>query len=171
MSNKIRIEEYRTKDRILYIHDMLNVEAKRSKISIELHETDQNGNIVTSVYHVAKHTDVKLLCHEIIMGQFAEWYDIKASVVEEKTRVRTITIRKDSKYRQPYILKVENGLGEINQDGIIIMTNVVNSLTLLFPEPEIKRIAMNLLDYIRDWETINFRKRQEAMTVYNEVAK
>jgi len=76
-----------------------------------------------------------------------------------------MTLRKDVKYRQPYVLKIDNGVGEAMDSGAVKMVNATDSLTLLMPEWDARRMAQTVLDYIRDWETINFRKRQEAQTV------
>ena len=45
------------------------------------------------------------------------------------------------------------------------MVKATDSLTIQMPEFEVRKMALVVLDYIREWEMINFRKRQEARTV------
>jgi hypothetical protein len=80
-------------------------------------------------------------------------------------QARVMTLRKDVKYRQPYVLKIDNGMGEAMESGAVKMVRATDSLTLLMPEWDARRMAQSVLDYIRDWETVNFRRRQEAQTI------
>ena len=111
--------------------------------------------------------DFKLVCWDILHGTFVEWTDHKGSVIGggEETQARVLTLRKDAKYRQPYVLKIDNGIGETIGNGAVKMVRATESLTLLMPEWDARRMAQTALDYVRDWETVNFRKRQEAQTV------
>jgi hypothetical protein len=49
--------------------------------------------------------------------------------------------------------------------GAVRMAQATDSLTLLMSEWDARRMAQTVLDYIRDWETVNFRKRQEAQAI------
>ena len=171
---RIQIYKYVTRDRMLEVGDMLSVEAKRSKIAFTLIEFDSDYRAQTRVRHYADAPDLKLVCWDILHGTFAEWTDHKGSRVSrpdipagntEPLQARILTVRKDSKYRQPFVLKIDNGDGEALPGGAVKMARTTDSLTLLMPEWDARRMAQTILDYIRDWETVNFRKRQEAQTV------
>ena len=168
---RVQIAKYVTKDRVLDISDMLNVEQKRSKIAFTLLEFDNTHKAVTKVRHFADADDFKLVCWDILQGNFSEWSDHKGSPISGNTgtnrelQARVLTLRKDVKYRQPYVLKIDNGVGEAMEGGAVKMVQTTDSLTLLLPEFEARRIAQTVYDYIRDWEVIQFRKRQEARTV------
>jgi hypothetical protein len=165
---RVQVYKYVTKDRVLDIGDMLSLEPRRSKIAFTLLEFDENYKAKTRVRHYADVPDFKLVCWDILNGAFAEWTDHKGSPShngEEGMQARVMTLRKDVKYRQPYVLKIDNGVGEAMGSGAVKMVRATDSLTLLMPEWDARRMAQTVLDYIRDWETVNFRKRQEAQTV------
>ena len=119
----------------------------------------------TKVRHYVDSSDFKLVCWDTLNGLLTEWADHKGSPTQEGIQARILTFRRDVKYRQPYILKIDNGEGETFNDGAVKMMKVTGSLTLLMPEFDARRMAQTVLDYIRDWETVNFRRRQEAMTL------
>ncbi|MBC8142422.1 MAG: hypothetical protein H7Y38_13390, partial [Armatimonadetes bacterium] len=110
----------------------------------------------------------KLLCFDILHGFFTEWTDYKGSATKngdtESLQARVMSVRKDAKYRQPFVIKIDNGVGEPLPGGAVKMAEVSDSLTLLLSEWDARKMALAVLDYVRDWETINFRKRQEAQT-------
>jgi len=164
---RVQIYKHVTKDRVLDISDMLNLESRRSKIAFTLLEFDENYKARTRVRHFADTADFKLACWDILNGVFTEWTDHKGSPssANGELQARVLTLRKDVKYRQPYVLKIDNGIGEAMESGAVKMVQATDSLTLLMPEWDARRMAQTVLDYIRDWETINFRKRQEAQTI------
>src|SRR5918911_2857571 len=162
---RVQIFKYVTKDRVLDISDMLSLDSRRNKVSFTLLEFDENYKAKTRVRHFVDVTDFKLVCWDILHGAFAEWTDHKGSAHDEGMQARVFTLRKDVKYRQPYVLKIDNGVGEAVGNGAVKMGRATESLTLLMPEFDARRMAQTVLDYIRDWETVNFRKRQEAQTV------
>ena len=171
---RVQIYKYVTRDRVLDISDMLNLEARRSKIALTLVEYDDKYKAQTRVRHFADAPDFKLVCWDILHGVFSEWADHKGSPAlgsggkdgeANALQARVLTLRKDVKYRQPFVVKIDNGVGESLPGGAVKMAKATDSLTLLMPEWDARRMAQSVLDYIRDWETINFRKRQEAQTV------
>lgn len=164
---RVQIYKHVTKDRVLDISDMLNLETRRSKIAFTLLEFDENYKATTRVRHYADVPDFKLVCWDILNGLFAEWTDHKGSPSHDGQgmQARVMTLRKDVKYRQPYVLKIDNGMGEAMESGAVKMVRATDSLTLLMPEWDARRMAQSVLDYIRDWETVNFRRRQEAQTI------
>ncbi len=163
---RVQIYKYVTKDRVLDISDMLSLDPRRNKVAFTLLEFDENYKAKTRVRHFVDAPDFKLVCWDILHGTFGEWTDHKGSAHEDGFQARVFTLRKDVKYRQPYVLKIDNGVGEaIGGSGAVKMVRATESLTLLMPEWDARRMAQTVLDYIRDWETVNFRKRQEAQTV------
>jgi len=162
---RVQIYKYVTKDRVLDISDMLSLDPKRHKIAFTLVEFDENYRATTRVRHYVDVPDFKLVCWDVLNGVFAEWTDHKGTQHEDGLQARVFTVRKDVKYRQPYVVKIDNGVGEALPGGAVKMVRATESLTLLMPEWDARRMAQTVLDYVRDWETINFRKRQEAQTV------
>ena len=169
---RVQIYKHVTKDRVLDISDMLSLDPRRNKISFTLLEFDEAFKARTRVRHFVDVPDFKLVCWDILHGSFNEWTDHKGSRVaqgatehDDGMQARVLTLRKDVKYRQPFVLKIDNGVGEAIGNGAVKMVRATESLTLLMPEWDARRMAQTVLDYIRDWETVNFRKRQEAQTV------
>lgn len=169
---RVQIYKHVTKDRVLDISDMLSLDTRRNKIGFTLLEFDENYKAKTRVRHFVDVPDFKLVCWDILHGTFTEWTDHKGSPAtrsvaehEDGLQARVLTLRKDVKYRQPYVLKIDNGVGEAIGNGAVKMVRATDSLTLLMPEWDARRMAQTVLDYVRDWETVNFRKRQEAQTV------
>ena len=167
VATRVQVFKHVTRDRILEIGDMLSLEARRSKIAITLVEFDPESHRAQArVRHFVDASDFKLVCWDILNGLFTEWTDHKGSPSGDgSVQARVLTLRKDVKYRQPYVLKIDNGEGETMNGGAVKMVQATESLTLLMPEFDARRLAMTVLDYIRDWETVNFRRRQEAQTV------
>lgn len=162
---RVQIYKYVTKDRVLDVSDMLSLDPKRHKIAFTLVEFDENYRATTRVRHYVDVPEFKLVCWDILNGIFAEWTDHKGTQHEDGLQARVLTVRKDVKYRQPYVVKIDNGVGEALPGGAVKMVRATESLTLLMPEWDARRMAQTVLDYVRDWETVNFRKRQEAQTV------
>jgi hypothetical protein len=163
---RVQIYKHVTKDRLLEVSDMLNLETRRSKIAFTLLEFDENFKATTRVRHYADTADFKLVCWDILNNCFGEWTDHKGSPQhDEGLQARVLTIRRDVKYRQPFVIKIDNGVGESMTGGAVKMVRATDSLTLLLSEWDARRMAQTVLDYIRDWETVNFRKRQEAQTI------
>jgi hypothetical protein len=159
------VYKFVTRDRVLDVSEMLSLESRRSKIAFTLVEFDEAHKATVRVRHFADAADFKLVCWDILYGQFDEWTDHKGTVYDDGVQARVLHLRKDTKYRQPFVLKIDNGAGETMPAGAVKMVEVRDSLTLLLPEFEARKLAQTVLDYIRDWETVNFRRRQEAMTV------
>lgn len=144
---------------------MLSLEPRRNKIAFTLVEFDANKKATTRVRHYADVPDFKLVCWDILQEQFTEWTDHKGTPTHDGLQARVMTIRKDVKYRQPYVVKIDNGVGEELPGGAVKMVEATEALTLLMPEFEARKMAQTVLDYIRDWELVNFKKRQEAQTL------
>ena len=162
---KIQIFRFVAKDKILDITDMLAVDPKRSKLSFTLVEFDEHYKATQRVRHYVDADDLKLVCHDLLAGAFTQFEDQKGSAHDDHTEARVLSLKKETKYRQPYVLRIDNGQGEVYGTGQVKMVKVADSLTLQMPEFEARKMALVVLDYIHQWEMIHFRKRQEARTV------
>jgi hypothetical protein len=163
---RIIIASHISRDRILKVSDALSTDEQHSKVRLDLVELSETGKQLQAVHHWLRIGDAKLIFWDIVNWLFTEWNDHKGSAQGiEPPAARVLSLRKDVKYRQPFVLKMHNGTGERLPDGGVKMVETTESLTLLMPEHDARRLSMTVLDYIRDWETVNFRRRQEAQTV------
>ncbi len=162
---RIQIFRYVAKDLLLDISDLLAYDPKRSKLAVALVEFDEQYRANQRVRHFVDADDCKLLCHDILHGLFTQFKDEKGNERDGRVEARVLTLSKETKYRQPFVLRVDNGDGEIYGSGLVRMVRVTDSLTVQMPEWEARRMALTVLDYVRQWEIIHFRKCQEARTV------
>lgn len=163
--SKIQVFRFVAKDKILDICDLLAFDAKRSKLAFTLVEFDDNNKATQRVRHYVDADDMKLVCHDLLAGTFTAFEDQKGSAHDDFTEARVLSFKKEAKYRQPYVLRIDNGQGEVYGQGQVKMVKATDSLTIQMPEFEARKMALVVLDYIRQWEMIHFRKRQEARTV------
>ena len=162
---KIQIFRFVAKDKIVDLTDLLSFDPKRSKIAFTLVEFDDTNKATQRVRHYVDADDMKLVCHDLLAGTFTAFEDQKGSVHDDYTEARVLSFKKETKYRQPYVLRIDNGQGEVYGQGQVKMVKATDSLTLQMPEFEARKMALVVLDYIHQWETIHFRKRQEARTL------
>ena len=69
---------------------------------------------------------------------------------------RVLTLRKDPKYDNPYVLQIRNGPGQVIGQGAVKMLKAEVSLSLLLPEFDARRLSLVILDYIRAWKQVHF---------------
>ncbi len=162
---KIQIFRFVAKDKILDITDLLAFDPKRSKIAFTLVEFDDNNKATQRVRHYVDADDFKLVCHDLLAGTFTSFEDQKGSAHDDYTEARVLSFKKEAKYRQPYVLRIDNGQGEVYGQGQVKMVKATDSLTIQMPEFDARKMALVVLDYIHEWEMIHFRKRQDARTV------
>ncbi len=162
---KIQIYRFVAKDKILDICDLLAFDPKRSKLAFTLVEFDENYKAIQRVRHFVDADDFKLVCHDLLVGTFTQFDDHKGSAHDDYTEARVLTFKKETKYRQPFVLRIDNGQGEVYGAGQVKMVKATDSLTIQMPEQVARTMAMVVLDYVQQWETIHFRKRQDARAV------
>ena len=162
---KIQIFRFVAKDKILDITDLLAFDPKRSKVAFTLVEFDEHNKATQRVRHYVDADDMKLVCHDLLAGTFTSFEDQKGSAHDDYTEARVLSFKKEAKYRQPYVLRVDNGQGEVYGQGQVKMIKATDSLTIQMPEFEARKLALTVLDYVRQWEMIHFRKRQDARTM------
>ena len=162
---KIQIFRFVAKDKILDITDLLAADPKRSKLAFTLVQFDEHFKATTRVRHYVDTDDFKLVCHDLLAGTFAAFEDQKGSAHDDYTEARVLSLKKETKYRQPYVLRIDNGQGETYGQGQVKMVKVQDTLSVQMPEWDARKMALVVTDYVQQWETIHFRKRQEARTV------
>ncbi len=163
--SKIQIHRFVAKDKILDITDMLTHDPKRSKLAFTLVEFDEQYKATQRVRHYVDADDLKLVCHDLLAGTFTQFEDQKGSAHDDYTEARVLSLKKETKYRQPYVLRIDNGQGEVYGTGQVKMVKATDSLTIQMTDFEARKLALVVLDYVRQWEMIHFRKRQDARTV------
>jgi hypothetical protein len=161
---KIQIYRYVAKDTILDIADMLDPDGRRSKVVFTLVQFDEQFKATQRVKHFVDADDLKLVCHDLLSGMFTAFEDHKGTVHDDYTEARVLSFKRETKYRQPYVLRIDNGQGEVFGTGQVKMVRVTESVTLQMPEFDARKMALVVRDYVAQWEMINFRKRQEART-------
>ena len=164
-ASKIQIFRFVAKDKILDLTDLLAYDPRRSKVAFTLVEFDESNKATQRVRHYVDADDMKLVCHDLLAGSFTSFEDQKGSAHDDYTEARVLSFKKESKYRQPYVLRIDNGQGEVYGVGQVKMVKATDSLTLQMPEFEARKLALVVLDYIQQWEMIHFRKRQDARRV------
>lgn len=163
--SRVQIAKHVTKERLLILEDMLDDDVRRSKIAVLLMEFDEAYKVRSRVRHFADARDMKLVCWDILHGVFTEWVDYKGGPTDGgATQARILTVRRDYKYNLPYVVKIDNGEGEMQDDKTVRMAGRAHSLTVLLSDWEARRLAQTVYDHIRDWETTHFARRRDAMT-------
>ncbi|MBC7264204.1 MAG: hypothetical protein H5T64_07560 [Chloroflexi bacterium] len=160
----VRFFRYVTKDKILALSDHLSLDPKRNKIAITLLEYGPDNKARTTLRHFVDPDAFKVVCWDILLGTFTEWKDYKGSPDKEGNLVaRVLSLVKDKNYRNPYVLRLEQGPGERMGAGAVRMVGKpAAELALLLPEFDARRLAIATLDYIRAWEIIHFREREKV---------
>ena len=163
--SKIQIFRFVAKNKLVDVTDLLALDPKRSKVAFTLVEFDDNFKATQRVRHYVDADDFKLVCHDLLAGTFTQFEDQKGTAHDDYTEARVLSLKKETKYRQPYVLRIDNGQGEVYGTGQVKMVKATDSLTLQMTEFEARKMALVVLDYIQQWEMLNFRKRQEARTL------
>jgi hypothetical protein len=164
-TTKTQIFRYVAKEKILQLTDQLAFDPKRSTIAFTLVEFDEHNKATQRVRHDMNADDMKLVCHDMLAGTFSAFEDQCGSAFDDYTEARVLAFKKEANYRQPYVLRIDNGQGEVYGQGQVKMIKATDSLTIQMPEFEARKLALVVLDYIHQWEMIHFRKRQEARAV------
>jgi hypothetical protein len=152
-------------DRILDTSDMLSTEPRRNKIALTIVEFDGSFRCTRRVRHYVDVDDFKLVCHDILAGGAIMFHDRKGSIHSGYTEARTLTIKRAARAKEPCTFQIDNGIGQPQPDGTVAMREVTGALAVSLSRWEARKLALAALDYIRQWETVNFRRRQEARTV------
>jgi hypothetical protein len=135
-----QIFRYVTKDKVLDIGDLLDPDPKRSKVRFILLQFGKDFKATTRALHYADADDLEVVCWDILHGTFQEWADHKGSVRDGTCQARVLSLRKDPKYENPYVLQIRNGPGQVIGQGAVKLLKAEVSLSLLLPEFDARRL-------------------------------
>ncbi len=160
-----QIARCQAQDTILSVTDALDPSPGTSRVVFTLAHYDEQLHITQRVTTAVSTADVKLFCRDMANGMFTAFEDYSGQVHDDYTEARIFSLKRETKYRQPHVLRIDNGQGEVYGADKIKMVRTTNSVTFQMPEWDARRLAMTVMDYIRDWETLNWRKMQDACEV------
>jgi len=152
-------------DRILDVSDMLSCDPRRNKVAMTIVEFDGSFRATKRVRHYVDADDFKLICHDILSGCLVQFHDSKGSIHADAVESRVLTIKRAGRSTGPIVFQIDNGVGEPKINGTVAMANVTQSLCIALPRRDARKLALTVFDYIRQWETVNFRRRQETRSV------
>ncbi len=124
-----QIFRYVTKDKVLDVGDLLDPDPKRSKVRFILLQFGRDFKATTRTLHYVDADDIEVVCWDILHGMFREWTDHKGSVRDEACQARVLTLRKDPKYDNPYVLQIRNGPGQVIGQGAVKLVKAEVSLS------------------------------------------
>src|SRR3990172_1275306 len=151
-----QIFPYVTKDKVLDIGDLLDLDPKRCKVRFILLQFGRDFKATTRALQYVDADDLEVVCWDILHGTFVEWADHKGSIRDGTCQARVLTMRKDPKYANPYVLQIRNGPGQVIGQGAVKLVKAEVGLSLLLPEFDARRLRLTVLDYIRAWKQVHF---------------
>ncbi|MDQ7839465.1 MAG: hypothetical protein RDU83_00385 [bacterium] len=157
-----QIFRYVTKDKVLDIGDLLDPDPKRCKVRFILLQFGRDFKATTRALHYADADDLEVVCWDILHGTFREWTDHKGSVRDGTCLARVLSLRKDPKYDNPYVLQIRNGPGQVIGQGAVKLVKAEVTLSLLLSEFDARRLCLTVLDYIRAWKQVHFGELARA---------
>jgi len=157
-----QIFRYVTRDKVLDVGDLLDADPKRSKVRFILLQFGRDFKATTRALHYVDADDLEVVCWDILHGTFREWVDHKGSVRDGTCQARVLTLRKDPKYENPYVLQIRNGPGQVIGQGAVKLVRAEVSLSLLLPEFDARRLSLVVLDYVRAWKQAHFADLAKA---------
>ncbi len=166
-----QIFRYVTKDKVLDVGDLLDPDPKRSKVRFILLHFGADFKATTRALHYVDADDLEVVCWEILQGTFQEWTDHKGSVRDGICQARVLNLCKNPKYKNPYVLEIRNGPGQVIGRGAVKLLKADVSLGLLLPEFDARRLCLTVLDYIRAWKQVHFADLAVPRTAPREEAR
>jgi hypothetical protein len=163
-----QIFRYVTKDKVLDVGDLLAPDPKRSKVRFILLQFGRDFKATTRALHYVGADDLEVVCWDILHGTFQEWTDHKGSVRDGTCQARVLSLRKDPKYENPYVLQIRNGPGQVIGQGAVKLVKAEVSLGLLLPEFDARRLSLVVLDYVRAWKQVHFAELAVPRTAPRE---
>ncbi len=165
-----QIFRYVTKDKVLDVGDLLDSDPKRNKVRFILLHFGPDFKATTRALHHADADDLEVVCWDILHGTFQEWTDHKGSVRDGACRARVLNLHKDPKYRNPYVLEIRNGPGQVIGRGAVKLVQADVSVGLLLPEFDAPRLCLTILDYIQAWKCAHFAQLAVARATLRKAA-
>jgi hypothetical protein len=171
-NRSIQIFKLATNKAILDIQDCLNI----GKIRVVLVDYSDKSNTKT-LSHYVDIPAAKVVLGDILSGRFRSCYkdsrytEYKGSPKgpdgNPESRVLQIgyfeTDRQGRPMNYPYAIKIERGLGRVTDTGAVTMVGKpTESLYIMTSEFDMRRLAVTVLDYVRQYETIYFKQRRKT---------
>jgi len=166
-----QIFRYVTRDKVLDVGDLLDPDPKRSKVRFILLQFGRDFKATTRALHYVDADDLEVVCWDILHGTFQEWADHKGSVRDGTCQARVLSLRKDPKYDNPYVLQIRNGPGQVIGQGAVKLVKAEVALSLLLPEFDARRLSLVVLDYVRAWKQAHFAELAVPRTAPREGAQ
>ncbi|MFT9488299.1 MAG: hypothetical protein ACH0QD_13175 [Tepidibacillus sp.] len=160
----------KTNKNVFEVLDGLNAkEPKFNKIQLNLVNHEANPSVFVS--HSINPDILKVVAYEILSGTFTKYEEYKGSATSKRAdgkpeaRILRITKRQSSKpgeeIRYPYAIQIDIGEGQVIGQGAVKMIKKEQSVNMLLSEMDMKRFAVTVTDYIRNFEQFyQFKKYQ-----------
>jgi hypothetical protein len=160
-----QIAKLATNKAILDFTDGLSKDQKRNKIVINLVDYSKTPHVVLK--HFINPDMAKVLALEVLQGTFSRTFpraytEYKGNPKPEgppEARVLSIkfeaTANDGTEKKYPYSIQIDRGDGEVLHTGAVKMIAKKESAMISASIPDMKRIMVQLLDYIRAWESNN----------------
>jgi len=150
----VHIFRYLTMDKILDSEDWMCLEPRNKELWVTLPESRFYKIATCILHHYLDFDSWKVVRWDMLPGPSEKWADYKSTPgLEGEPQARILSLVRDDAYRNPDLLRLTRRKGKVIGAGAVRMVGKpTESLTLLLPEFEIKRLALACLDYIRAWE-------------------
>jgi hypothetical protein len=193
--SRIQIFRHDGRDKIFEVNDALSFQPGDSKLQFVILEYARGGGAGSGGKQVRHWMDVpvaKALCTAVLEGRIeqlgarplkaadvapgAPTVELYSEMKGTNGESRILKIRLVPGNDRPYTIAIVNGPGEAVGNGIVkpVKSMPVQGdrhqqervdLMVSFTRLEFYVMARELLDYVQQWETINFRKRQQARMI------
>lgn len=152
---------------VLCVRDRMSLDRSKSMVTLALAQWGKNQTLEGSLSLPIPAASMKLWALDIIERRFevASFQIPFADPESGGTILRVVRISRDPKAQWgPYKLQMLQSLAEKTGNGYKPVEEQVN-LVMSIAEEDARRFFLSVYDYIRDWETVNFRRRQEAQSI------
>lgn len=161
----VEIGRISTRSHALSIRDRLSVNHEESRIEFSLAEYNEQKQLIAAVSIKVDPAAVKLMMLDIVNKFFdAQSITLAFAGHDGGTILRGLKLSCKRGASVAFTLELNDSLGERGPNGYKVTEQRARVL-MTFDETQMRVLATNLYDWIRDWETVNFRRRQEASTI------
>lgn len=155
-----------TRSHALSIRDRLSPEPENSRVEISLAEYNEQKQLIGHVSLKLSPDALKLIAYDIVNRAF-ESETIQLPFANPQgggVILRGLRLSRKKEQWSPYLLEMSDGLGERTANGYKV-SEVKTKVIMTMDEKQTRCLFLAIYDYIRDWETVNFRRRQEALSI------
>lgn len=161
----VEIGRIATRSHALSVRDWLSVNHEESRIEFSLAEYNEQRELVGCVSIKVDPAAIKLMMLDIVN----KFFDAQSITLPFANRTGPLILKslKLSCKRSAsvaFALELTDNFGERGPNGYKI-TEQRSRVLMSFDDTQMRVLATEIYDWIRDWETINFRRRQEAQTI------